>query len=152
LLTDHHQRWTDHRSLRDETARLRTPMLLDVEVRVLQVVSAWCLSRQHPKKMELTAAFESENVVDGNVYAYSLTTIKYRLDGRDGCAQGGVLSNLSPKAFSADPWPYTTMTLFTTAKKYVISLTRFCIARYKPQSRVYRGVGKSAACQTTISN
>jgi hypothetical protein len=78
-------------------------MLLDVDVRVLQVVSAWCLclSRQHLKKMELTTAFESGNVVDGNVYAYTLTITKYWLDGRArryGRAQWRVLvlSNLSP--------------------------------------------------------
>ena len=53
-----------------------------VDVRVLQVVSAWCRSCQHRKKMELTTAFESENVVDGNVYAYILTITKYWLDGR----------------------------------------------------------------------
>jgi hypothetical protein len=57
-------------------------MFLDVDVRVLQVVSAWCLSRhQHLKKMKLTTAFESENVVDGNVYAYTLMITKYWLDG-----------------------------------------------------------------------
>jgi hypothetical protein len=59
-------------------------MFLDVGVRVLQVVSAWCLSRQHLKKMKPTTAFESENVVEGKVYAYTLTTTKYWLDGRTG--------------------------------------------------------------------
>jgi hypothetical protein len=48
--------------------------------------------------MELTTAFESEKVVDGDVCAYTLTITKYWLDGRArryGRAQGRVLSNLS---------------------------------------------------------
>jgi len=83
-------------------------MVLDVDVRVVQVVSAWCLSRrQHRKKIELTTAFESENVVDGNVYAYTLTITKYWLDDgrarRYGRAQGGrLLSNLSAQCRVAE--------------------------------------------------
>lgn len=78
-------------------------MVLDVDVRVLQVVFAWCLSCQHPKKMELTTAFESENVVDGNVYAYTLTITKYWLDGRTRRC-GRVVNVESRTAFSADPY------------------------------------------------
>ena len=60
-------------------------MFLDVGVRVLQAVSAWCLSRQHLTRMKPTgAAFELENVVEGKVYAYTLTITKYWLDGRTG--------------------------------------------------------------------
>jgi len=81
-------------------------MFLDVDrLRVLQVVSAWCLSRQHPKRMELTTAFELENVVDGNVYAYTLTTTRYWLDGRArtyGRAQGRAFSQIKPQCPVAD--------------------------------------------------
>ena len=45
-------------------------MLLDVDVCVLHVVNALYLSRQHPN-MGLTTAFDSENVVDGKIYAYT---------------------------------------------------------------------------------
>ena len=52
------------------------PMLLDT--RVLVLVSAWCLSHQHPKK---TA---SENI-DGRVYAYTWTIVN------DGSVRTGAL-------------------------------------------------------------
>jgi hypothetical protein len=141
-------------------------MLLDVDVRVPQVVSAWCLSRQHPKKMELTTAFESENVVDGNVYAYTLTITKYWLDGRTRrydalkgeCCQCRVADGVQRRSI----WPYTQ---FYNSEKYVISLTTVnldCqwsdlsktarLPRYKPQSRDYRvGVARQTQIRVSMS-
>lgn len=59
------------------------PMLLDT--RVLVLVSAWCLSHQHPKK---TA---SENI-DGRVYAYTWTIVN------DGSVRtGALMGKIGPK-------------------------------------------------------
>lgn len=75
-------------------------MPLDVDIRVRQVVSAWCPSRQK-MEMELTTAFVSENVVGGKVYAYTLTITKYGRARRYKRAQGSVESRRAPDDYSS---------------------------------------------------